>query len=157
MPWHAKCGIPLNHYPRYSMPYVAYQWRLVPQTSYRCLKSACSSRLGKPLRQIRIPSKTPLQVNWFKQRAASITPVQRIQLKSTRHRNLGAQNFNPFPLLNPEKWKILAICESKVVKNCVFRSFSAFFLRFSPIFSLTLLFFFIFPPSRLHETIPFIW
>ena len=34
-------------------------------------KSACCMRLGKPLRQMRMPSSTPLQVSWFMTSPAS--------------------------------------------------------------------------------------
>lgn len=42
--------------------------------TYLCLKSAYITLFGKPLRQIRIPSKTPLQRSWWRTRNGSITP-----------------------------------------------------------------------------------
>lgn len=52
-------------------------------TTNLCLKSGYSSRLGNPLRQIRMPSSTPLQVSWLSTRFASMTPkrIQFIELK----------------------------------------------------------------------------
>ena len=43
--------------------------------TYLDLKSSYTIRLGKPFRQIRIPSKTPLQVNWCMTKTESITPA----------------------------------------------------------------------------------
>ena len=42
---------------------------------YLCLNSEYIMRFGKPLRQIRIPSSTPLHCNWCRTRWASISPA----------------------------------------------------------------------------------
>ena len=56
----------------------------LPMT-YRCLKSGYTMRLGKPLRQIRIPSSTPLQVSWCITKWESITPGERRSGRTWSH------------------------------------------------------------------------
>lgn len=54
--------------------------------AYRCLKSGYGSRLGKPFLQIRIPSSTPLHVNWCITRCESMTPECMTNVKSVQQR-----------------------------------------------------------------------